>query len=186
MHYGSREEGTLMVICMESNFSCLTFIPGTPSNGIEIFYKNNDSLRVANPTLASRIEKSNVGEFSCEYDDYNIYKADINIIGFPPVINRAGMLPSNSIRIGTKICISQSPVFEVRVNETGLNNMIYVYPPLLLEYNMQGPPLNGAMTVHRGDGTIVPPCPHSDNDLFVSCADSAPDSTVEWYINGVL
>ena len=94
-------------------------------------------------------------------------------LGFPPVINRAGTLPSNSIRIGINICIDpQSPVPVVRVvcaqigsinpepvssytftnqpidhayffitqfmNETGLNNMIHVYPELLLEYNMQG------------------------------------------------
>ena len=83
------------------------------------------------------------------------------------------MLPSNSIRIGTNICIDpQSPAFEVKVicaqigsinpepvssytfnnqsinnayffiskfpSETGLYNMIHVYPGLLLENNMQG------------------------------------------------
>ena len=43
------------------------------------------------------------------------------------------------------------------------------------------------ITVQRGDGTVVsPPCRRSDNDLFVSCADSASGSTVAWYINGVL
>ena len=75
----------------------LVFIPGTPrysviflivfipidfcSDGIEIFGANGRFLHVANPRLASRIEQSNVGEFTCEYDEHNIYKADINIIG---------------------------------------------------------------------------------------------------------
>uniref|UniRef100_A0A1X7U7C0 Ig-like domain-containing protein n=1 Tax=Amphimedon queenslandica TaxID=400682 RepID=A0A1X7U7C0_AMPQE len=224
---------------LESN--PLVFIPGTRNNGIEMFGNNGEFLRVANPTLASRIEPSNVGEFICEYNDHNIYKVDINIIGFSPVINRAGMLPSNSIRIGTNICIDpQSPVPVVRVVcaqigsinpepvsfytfnnqpinhayffisqfsiETGLNNIIHVFPGLLLEYNMQGSlncvlqnrfgndsettkilySLPNVITVQRSDGTIVPPCPHSDNDLFVSCGDSAPGSAVAWYINGVL
>lgn len=43
------------------------------------------------------------------------------------------------------------------------------------------------VSVVRGDGTIVdPPCLRTDNDLFVSCSDSVPGSTVAWYINGVL
>ncbi|XP_019857134.1 PREDICTED: uncharacterized protein LOC105314215 isoform X1 [Amphimedon queenslandica] len=167
-----------------------------PDDGIKIFgagtNNSNRFLHVANPTLASRTEQSNVGEFECYFCYYehnpltgnqehkcNIHKADINIIGSQPLMNRATMLPLNLIRIGTKICIDpQSPVFEVRVVcaqigsinpepsssytfnnqpistaysfkshffisqfifETGLNNLIHVYPELLMEKNMQGP-----------------------------------------------
>ncbi|XP_019859850.1 PREDICTED: uncharacterized protein LOC109588100 [Amphimedon queenslandica] len=43
------------------------------------------------------------------------------------------------------------------------------------------------VSVQRGDGTIVDsPCLRTDNDLFVSCADSLSGSTVAWYINGAL
>ena len=52
---------------------------------------------------------------------------------------------------------------------------------------ISGPLPNVTVSVQRGNGAIHnPPCLRSDNDVFVSCADSLSGSSVAWYINGVL
>ena len=110
------------------------------------------------------------------------------------------MLPSNSIRIGTNICIDpQSPAFEIKVvcaqigsinpepvssytfnnqsinnayffisqftSETGLYNMIHVYPGLLLENNMQGS-LNCVLQNRFGNDSETTKILSSENCFF--------------------